>query len=205
MGDADGAGQDSAERMEQRLAIPVLVAALVSVPAVFLTTTTGATALIGVVLNWASLAVLIGESVVLLWLSGSVSTWLRRYRWQILVAVAAIPAVVFLVGPVQILRLVLAISAIRVFRAGRIVRAARVVIDKAGLGRRRGRWLLAGAGVLAAGFVAIVLADPESRSRKTLLWLLEQLGALPALLLMLATLGLVAIVVALVRRRRSRS
>ncbi|PXY27025.1 hypothetical protein [Prauserella muralis] len=199
------APRDRAERIEEALSVPVLVAALVSVPAVFLTTTDGTTAVIGRTLNWLSLAVLLGESLILLWLSGSVVTWLRRYRWQVLVAGAAVPAVVFVVGPVQILRLLLAVGALRVLRAGRILRAARVIRRRAGLAGRRGRWLLAGAGLLAAGFVVVVLANPESRSRKLLAGLVNGVGPVPTALLGLAALLLVAAAIAVVRRYRSRA
>lgn len=137
--DSPERGRDArAGEVEGRLAIPVLVAALVSVPAVFLTTTGGTTAVIGRVLNWLSLVVLLGESAVLLWLSRDVLAWLRNYRWQLIVTAVAVPAVVFVLGPVQILRLLLAVGALRILRAGRILRAA--------------------------ACVAIVLADPRRKA-----------------------------------------
>jgi hypothetical protein len=187
-----GARQESsrAERVEQRLAIPVLIAALVSVPAVFLTTTDDATTVvIGKILNWASLVVLVGESAVLLWFSRDIAAWARRHRWKLLVTIAAIPAVVFLVGPVQILRLILAIGALRVLRAGRILRAGRVIRRRAGLTGKRGRWLIGGVTALAAVFVAIVLADPTSHSRRVTDWILEHFGLFPAILAGLIAAG----------------
>jgi hypothetical protein len=198
----DGSGEDSrAERVEQRLAIPVLIAALVSVPAVFLTTTDDATTVvIGKVLNWASLVVLLGESVVLLWFSRDIAAWVRTHRWKLLVTVAAIPAVVFVVGPVQILRLILSIGALRVLRAGRILRAGRVIRRRAGLTGKRGHWVIGGVTALAAAFVAIVLADPTSRSRRMTDWILEHFGVLPAVLAGLIAAGAVFVVV----RHRSR-
>ncbi|WP_028661704.1 hypothetical protein [Saccharomonospora saliphila] len=164
-------------RVQDKLAVPVLSAALVSVPAVFLATTPGVTGLIGSVLNWLSLSVLLGESFVLLWVSGSVRTWVYRYRAQLLVVALTIPAVVFVVGPVQILRLVLTLGAFRILRVRRIMRAGWVIVHKAGLHDRRGHWVLAGVGVLATVFALVVLSDPASRSRKVLDHLVAHLGA----------------------------
>ncbi|WP_199430430.1 hypothetical protein [Qaidamihabitans albus] len=178
---ADSAPGTRAEQVEERLAIPVLVAALVSVPAVFLTTTGGTAAVVGMLLNWLSLVVLLGESAVLLWVSRDVAKWVREHRWQLIVTGATVPAVVFAVGPVQILRLLLSLGALRILRAGRIVRAGRVIRRRAGLDKGRGRWLLAGATALAAVFVAIVLADPTSRSRRVTDWVLDNVGVVPAI------------------------
>ncbi|SFB12786.1 hypothetical protein SAMN05216266_10583 [Amycolatopsis marina] len=189
-----------AQQLEERLAIPVLIAALVSVPAVFLTTTGDeTTVVVGKVLNWASLAVLLSESLVLLWFSRDIVAWARTHRWKLLVTAAAVPAVVFLVGPVQILRLILSIGALRVLRAGRIFRAGRVIRRRAGLTGRRGRWLLGGVTVLAAAFVTLVLADPTSRSRHLADRILDQFGVLPAVL---AGLILAVALLALIRHRR---
>lgn len=167
---------DRADEFERRLTVPVLIAALASIPAVFLTRAGGAAAAIGTVLNWASVAVLVGESVVLLWLEGSVRRWLRRYRWQLLVVAAAVPAVVFVIGPLQVLRLVLLLGGFHILRARRIVNAGLVVVERLGLGHRRARWVLAGVIVLAGVFSLIVLADPESRSRHVVEWFVEHIG-----------------------------
>ncbi|WP_116051317.1 hypothetical protein [Amycolatopsis palatopharyngis] len=192
-----------AERMEERLAIPVLIAALVSVPAVFLTTTGDETTIVvGKVLNWASLVVLLSESLVLLWFSRDIVAWVRTHRWKLLVTVAAVPAVVFLVGPVQIVRLILSIGALRVLRAGRILRAGRVIRRRAGLTGRRGHWLLGGVTVLAAVFVTLVLADPTSRSRQLTDRILDQFGILPAIV---AGLIVAASILVLRHQRRRRT
>jgi hypothetical protein len=60
-----------AARWERRLALPVIIAAVVAVPAVFLTAASDVRyAMLGTALNWASLAVLTGEAVVLFILTG---------------------------------------------------------------------------------------------------------------------------------------
>ncbi|WP_232376667.1 hypothetical protein [Amycolatopsis aidingensis] len=195
----DPARNDRAGEMEERLAIPVLIAALVSVPAVFLTTAEGTAAVVGSVLNWASLVVLLGESLILLWLSDDVRDWVRKHRWTLVVTAATVPAVIFVVGPVQVLRLLLSIGTLRVLRAGRILRAGRVIRDRAGLSRPLGKWLLGGVTVLAAAFVAIVLADPTSRSRRVADWILEHLGVAPVILAGLILAG--STVLVLYRKR----
>jgi hypothetical protein len=193
-----------AERVQQLLTVPVLAAALVSVPAVFLTTTSGTTKLIGVALNWMSLAVLFGESAALLWASGSIRTWMRRYRAQLTVLGVAVPAVVLAVGPVQILRLLFAVGAFRILRVGRIVRAGRVINRRLRWQGRRARWLVAGAMALALVFVGIVLADPESRTRRVIEWLLERAGVAGTVLIGLAVAALASCLVVAVRHRARR-
>lgn len=203
-GQPDRDGQpDRADEFERKLTVPVLVAALASIPAVFLTRAGGAAAAIGTVLNWASVAVLVGESVVLLWLEGSVRRWLRRYRWQLLVVAAAVPAVVFVIGPLQVLRLVLLLGGFHILRARRIVNAGRVVVERLGLGQRRARWVLAGVIALAGVFSLIVLADPESRSRHVVDWFVERIGVPGTVLVGLAAAALVYAAGRLLTRIRS--
>lgn len=162
-----------ADRLEERLAVPVIVAALVSVPAVFLTTAEADhVAVAGQVLNWASLAVLTAESVVLFLLAGHRRRWLWRHRWTLAILVIAVPAVIFAAMPGQALRLALQVirflGALRVLRAGRIIRAGRVLARRIGW---TGPWrylpILAGS-LVAAGFVAVVLSDPTSTSRRAI-------------------------------------
>ncbi|WP_024876687.1 hypothetical protein [Saccharomonospora piscinae] len=188
-------------RWQDRLAVPVLAAALVSVPAVFLAATPGVTGLIGAALNWGSLAVLAGESAVLLWFSGSIRVFAQRYRAQLLIVGLTVPAVVFVVGPVQVLRVFLALGAFRILRVRRILRAGQVIVHRAGLDGRRGRWVLAGVGVAAAGFAAVVLADPRSRSRRTLAWVVDHLGVGGTMVAALGVLTLALVVAVLLRVR----
>lgn len=198
--DTGHSGDDRAEYVRERLTIPVLVAALVSVPAVFLAATPGLTGLIGRVLNWVSLSVLLGESLVLLWLSGSVRTWIRRYRAQLIIVGVTVPAVVFAVGPVQILRLLLAVGAFRILRVRRIVRAGHVIVRRTGLPGHRGRWVLVGVSLLAGVFATLVLIDPRSRSRRTLYWVTEHLGVGGTVVAALGVLTIMLAVTNLLRR-----
>lgn len=192
---ASSDGDEVAERVEERLAVPVVTAALVSVPAVFLTMTGGPAAVVGMVLNWASVLVLAGESVLLLWLSRDRFSWIREHKWKLLIVLAAIPAVVLLIGPVQILRLVLAVGAVRVLRVRRIMRAGAVLRRRAELGNTRMRWVYAALTLLAASFVGLVLADPTSTSRRFSEWVIERVGVLPAVVggVLLAAGTLVAV------------
>ncbi|MDD9207912.1 hypothetical protein PU560_15760 [Georgenia sp. 10Sc9-8] len=150
---------------EERLAVPVLVAALTSVPAVFLTLLDDPYESIGTVANWLSGAVLVAETVVLLAVSTDKRAWLRRHAWLVALTVAVLIGVVFAVGPVQLLRLVRVVGALRIIRAGRIVKAARIMRDRLGLTGRWSRLPSLAASLLVAAFVGVVLADPTSRSR----------------------------------------
>lgn len=178
-------------RLEERLAVPVVVAALVSVPAVFLAGFDGALGVTGEVLNWASLLVLTGETVVLFLLARDRVAWLRDHVWVVAVAVAAVPAVILAVGPVQVLRLLRVVSALRVLRAGRILRAGQVLWRRLGLTGRWGTVLVVVCTGAAAAFVAVVLSDPTSRSRTLITGLppglAVTLGAGAAAILLVAT------------------
>lgn len=160
------------EKWERRLALPVLVAALASVPAMFLTFAGGALGTAGRWVDIASGVVLVGEAVVLLAVAENKRAWIRGHAGLLLLSFAVLVAIILAVGPVQLLRLVRAVGALRVLRAGRIVRAARELADRLGWTGRAAGFFAAGAGVLAAVFVGVVLADPTSRSRSLITWAL---------------------------------
>ena len=196
-----------AERLQRRFAVPVVVAAMVSVPAVFLAAIAdGALAVVGTVLNWASVAVLTAESVILL-LAGDRLAWVRRHAWPLLITALAIPAVILTLAPVQVLRLLLTLlhhlAALRVLRAKRLVSAGRVI------GRRispLGRWrhfpVVAGSAA-AAVFVALILADPVAvrAHHRAVTEIVDWLGAGPALIAA-GVLAVAAVAVLIWRRRR---
>lgn len=190
---------DRAVRLEQRLAVPVVLAALAAVPATFLTMAEGRAATAGHALHWLSLAVLTAESVVPLALSRDRRAWLRTHRVPVAVTVAAVPAVLLALGPVQILRLVRFVGALRILRVRRILRASRVLQRRLGDGHPLGKAGVAVGGAAAAAFTALVLADPSSRSRGALDAALARFGVWPAVLAGVV-LGAATFVVA--RRRR---
>lgn len=70
------AAPDRAASLESRFAGPVVVAALASVPATFLTMLEGPAGQVGAVVNWASLAVLTAESLVLVLLASDRLEWI---------------------------------------------------------------------------------------------------------------------------------
>lgn len=164
------------ERWERRLAGPVLVAALASVPAVFLTLMDGTAATAGSVVNWVSGGVLVAETVVLAALSRDKHAWVQEHRALLLLTAVVIPAVVLAVGPVQLLRLVRVFGALRFLRVRRIFRAAGELREIAGLTGWTSRALTFLAALLVAAFVAVVLADPTSTSRQLVESGLERVG-----------------------------
>lgn len=182
---------DPAELWERRLAIPVLLAAVVSVPAVFLTTVEGAVGTAGMLLNYTSGVVLVGEAVVLMLVANDTRRWLADNKVIVAVAVATVPAVFLALGPVQLLRLVRFVGALRVLRAGRILKAGRILRERADLEGPVRNAIAIGVTVLAATFVALVLADPTSTSRQLIAEVLGRFGvapiALAAVILAVAT------------------
>lgn len=168
MGIAVEGTRDRADVVGERFTIPVVLAAAASVPAMFLTALEGRPAQVGTLVNYATLAVFTAEAVVLFALAGDRRQWLRQHALLVGVAAATIPAVVFAVGPVQVLRLVRFVGALRVLRVRRILRAGRILRTRAGLTGRVSRVIAAGVTVAAAAFVAIVLSDPTSQTRQLL-------------------------------------
>jgi CsoR family transcriptional regulator, copper-sensing transcriptional repressor len=161
-------GTDRADRLAARLAVPVLIAALASVPAVFLTLLQDPWETVGSGINTVSGVVLIAETVVLFAVAEDRRAWLRRNRWLVALAIAIVPAVLFTVGPVQLLRLARVAGALRILRVGRIFKAGRIVRERAGLDHGWQRAVTVLVTVLCASFVAVVLADPTSTSRSVL-------------------------------------
>ena len=159
---------DRADRWQERLAIPVIVAALASVPAIFLTLFDDPYETVGSTINMVSGGVLIAEAVVLFAVSEDRLTWLRNNLWLVALAAVMIPAVVFAVGPVQLLRLVRVVGALRIIRVKRIFKAGKILRRRAGLNRWWQRIVGFAITALIAAFVGLLLADPSSESRQLL-------------------------------------
>ena len=138
-------------------------------------------------------------------LSRDKRAWVREHRWLVLLTVLLIPAIVLAVGPLQLLRLVRVFGALRLVRARRILRAARVLRERAGLDGWTSKALSAGAGLLVAAFVAVVLADPTSRSRQVAEDWLGRVGGTPLVVaVVLLAGGLLAGATFVVARSRQR-
>lgn len=189
---------DAAARAEERFTVPVIVAALAAVPATFLTMAEGRLELVGNVVNYLSLAVFAAETVVLFFLAGDRFQWLRDHKLPVAVTLVTVPAVVFALGPVQLLRLlrfVRVLGALRILRVGRIMRAGRILRERAGLEGWAWKATIGGLSVLAAAFVALTLADPSSESRQVLLGTLQRFGVPVIILAGLVLAGATFVVV----------
>jgi CsoR family transcriptional regulator, copper-sensing transcriptional repressor len=197
----DTAAVDRADRLAARLSGPVLVAALASIPATFLTLFDGASATVGTTLNALSGAVLVAETLVLLAVAEDRRSWLRRNRWLVGVTAVIVPAVVFAVGPVQLLRLARVVGALRILRVRRILKAGRILRERYGFTAGWERAVTVLLTLATAAFVAIVLADPTSRSRQLLDGATGRFG----LLAVLVAGTLIGVATYVVRTNRKRS
>lgn len=196
------AERDPEDHWEQRLALPVIIAALASVPAVFLTLLDRPYETVGNVVNWLSGAVLVAETAVLFFVSRDKWEWIRQHKWLLLLTVGIILAVVLAIGPVQLLRLLRVVGALRLVRAGRIVKAARIMRERLGLTGQWSNVSSAAAALLVAAFVGVVLADPTSRSRR----LLDQwLGGTSQVVLSVLAGAVLALATFVVVRRQQRN
>ena len=154
------------ERWKRRFFWPVILAALASIPAAFLTMIDGRPAVAGTVINAISLFVFTAEAVVLLALAKDKLRWLREQWFLVAVVLLTIPAVLFALGPVQLLRFVRLVGALRIVRVGRIFKAGRILYGRSGLSGPVRAVIALGVTATAAAFVALVLADPTARSRQ---------------------------------------
>lgn len=137
----------------------------------FLTTMDGAPEQVGSAINLATLVVFMAETLVLLVLSRDRLDWIRRHRFAVGITLASIPAVIFAVGPVQVLRLLRVVrifGALRILRVRRIIKAGRVLRVRAGLTGWAWRATFLVLSLASAVFVAFVLADPTSTSRQAI-------------------------------------
>lgn len=167
-----------------------------------LTTLEGLPARLGTAVNVATMVVFVSETLVLLALTADRRRWLRRHRLPVAVTLASIPAVLFALGPVQVLRLVRLVrfvGAVRILRVRRIVKAGRLLRDRAGLTGWAWRTTTLLLSLAAALLVAVVLADPSSTTRQAIDAAVGRLGFL-VVLLAGALLGGATYVVARARR-----
>lgn len=161
------------EKWEQRFFWPVLVAALASVPAVFLTIQFDPPwEVAGEVINHISMVVFAAETVVLLVLARDKRQWVRDHWTIVAITALTIPAVLLALGPAQVLRVVArgvrTLGALRIIRVGRIFKAGKILYNRTDFSGPVRKGMAIGATVLAAAFVALVLADPSTKSREFL-------------------------------------
>ncbi|UFU02613.1 hypothetical protein LQF12_14135 [Ruania suaedae] len=160
------ARETTQEKWARRFAVPVLVAALAAVPALFLTLLPQPWTTVGLVVNVLSGAVLTAETVVLFAVSADKRAWLRTHWWLVLVTALVLVSVVLALGPLQILRLVRVVAALRVLGVGRILKSGRVLVNRIeGVQPVLPRGIAAG---LVLIFSTVVLVDPDSPSRQLL-------------------------------------
>ena len=151
------------KRWQERLALPVLIAALVSIPAVFLSFLSEPWSEAGRVINLLSGLVLVGETLILFIVTPNRVAWFKRHLWLVGLTILVVLGVAFALGPVQLLRLIRLIGALRILRTGRIIKAGRLLA-----GRGSSFWnkfTATGVSILVAVFVAATLADPTSTVR----------------------------------------
>ncbi|TDS86168.1 MULTISPECIES: hypothetical protein [Nesterenkonia] len=166
------------ERWEDRLAWPVLIAAVISVPAVFLTLLDEPFEMIGHVGLWVTSVVLIFETIVLFLVSPKKIDWLLRNWWLVGLSVLVIVGVVFSIGPMQLLRLLRSVGALRVLRAKQVAKAGHSLqnVGASRWWRRLGTIL---ATFVVTAFVVVALVDPESPARSFLDDLVGEEWAIP--------------------------
>jgi len=155
------------ERWENRLAWPVLIAAFLSVPAVFLTLLDEPFKMIGDIGIYLTTAVLVFETVIFFLISPEKIAWVRRNWWLIGLTIVVILAVIFSIGPMQLFRVMRSVGALRVLRAKQVAKAGDSLAKRSK--SRWRRWLgQVLATVVVSTFVVLALVVPESEARSLL-------------------------------------
>lgn len=197
---------ERAVRLERRLAMPVIVAAGVCVPATFLSAVDGWAGQVGKILNWGSTIVLTGEPILLFLVTGRRLVWLRAHLWPILIGMLAVLALLFAVLPFQpfqvlrLLRVVHLMTAARILRVNRILGAAETLRRFLHVDIFWRRVSAAGGPLVAFGFAGIVLADADSEGRRLMSAMSDRFGPIPVVLV----ISLAVVVLAVVGRRLQR-
>lgn len=155
------------QRWENRLAWPVLIAAIISVPAVFLTLFDEPFKIIGDVVLYLTTVVLIFETLVFFLISPKKVAWVLRNWWLIGLSIATVLAVIFSIGPMQLFRTVRSVGALRVLKAKQVAKAGESLANKSK--QRWRRWLGQILAIVVVGaFVVLALVVPESEARTSL-------------------------------------
>jgi hypothetical protein len=173
-----------AQRIEQRLTFPVIVAACASIPAVFLTIwQDGQYEIAGKVIGWASASILWAETVILLLAAENKRLWLRRNVGLMTIGALTLLTLLVAAGGAQLLRLIRVLGAIRLLRAKRIFKASQVLhrrLDyKWGLNIWWKSALFSLGGLLCAVFAAVVLVDPTAQHIELVRWFNDNLRLIP--------------------------
>ncbi|GHC91316.1 hypothetical protein GCM10007079_38520 [Nocardiopsis terrae] len=95
---------------------------------------------------------------------------------------ATLPAVVFALGPAQVLRLVRVAGTLWLVRVSRTVEAGGVLRRRMGLTGTRGAVVAAATTALSVVFAGVILLDPDSPGRRFLADLPENFGTRQVLL-----------------------
>lgn len=196
---------DRARRIEQRLTLPVIIAAVVSVPATFLSAVDSWPGQIGKVINWATAAVLAGEPVLLFLLTGHRLAWLKGHLWAVLIAAVAVPATLLAIAApyfqaLRLLRLAHVMTALRLLRINRILKAADTLRRYLLVDIFWRRLSSAVGPIVAFGFAGLVLADSQYRELLYLDELSERFGPVPVVLVV--ALAAVSLAVAVRRLQK---
>lgn len=165
---ADHPDDPRLRQWEQRFFWPVVVAAVASLPAMFLTMLDGAANAAGEAINYLTMAVFAAETVVLLVLARDKRQWVREHWFIVAVTALTVPAVVLALGPVQVLRLVRFVGALRIIRVGRILKAGKILYNRTSFSGPVKKGIAFAVTMLAALFAGLVLADPSAASRELL-------------------------------------
>ncbi|WP_246497999.1 hypothetical protein [Natronoglycomyces albus] len=167
-------------KLENKLTIPVVVAALASIPAVFLTVWGSEQyEMAGHAIGWAAAIVLWVEFVILLMAARNKREWLRTHKWPLTICLLTLVSLVFAAGGAQILRLIHLMGSIRMLRAKRIWDASLVLRRRMGLNGWWNAVLFGAMGIVVAGFVAMVLTDPTAQHSEVVNWFGQNARIIP--------------------------
>lgn len=150
-------------RWQFRLDAAVLVAALASVPAVYLHASKGTAHDVGVILGWLIWTVFAVEVAVMLALSEDRRGWVRGHQFELFVFVTSFPLFLDLPGVRELIGVFPALGAVKLLKALKILKLAKVfrLLHASSLAGWVVRLVSAAAALVALGLLGAIVTEKK--------------------------------------------
>ena len=153
----------STSRWQVRLEVAVLVAALASVPAVYLHASKGTAHDVGVLLGWLIWLVFATEVAVMLTISADRRTWARGHQFELFVFVTSFPLFLDLPGVRELIGVFPVLGAVKLLKALKILKLVKVfrLLHSSSLAGWVVRSASAAGAVVALGLLGAIVTEKK--------------------------------------------
>ena len=179
----------------------VLVAALLSIPAVYLHASKGSALDWGVVLGWSIWTVFAGEVLVMMWAVADRWTWIRGHQFELFVTITSFPLFLDLPGIRELIGVAPVLGTVKFLKALKILKLVKVfrLLHASSLAGWAVRLASALVGLVVLGLLGAIVTEKKvptpahgvSRLGDELAKVFDAPGELVTVLLVLAAIGAV--------------